>query len=368
MKLTGLITLLIALICNMSYSQTKWIDVKTSEQIAVNGLPWYQQNDRQFIRLPLVEKDNITPAAWWMSKCPSGARVRFKTDSSSLKLRICHGMENSDRLAMWHMSSVAVSGIDLYIGPPENMTFWKTTNPQSGSEAYEHIYFENLAKKTREFTLYLPTYAELSELSIGINDDATLATPTPYQYEKPIVFYGTSITQGACAGRGANTFVSRISRQLNCDVVNLGFSGSGCGEPIMAELMSQIDASIYVIDSVANMNTKIMQERYENLIGLLRKNKPETPIVLMTKIHFAYEVEPAQAQEYIEQHKPLFETYEKMKAAGDKNIYLFDAGAIIPTGKNHPTADGIHMLDTGFEKITGQLAPSLGQILNTQPE
>ncbi len=354
----------------------KWVDVSTDKTVEVNGLAWFGENGGRFIRLPLSRKDEITTDAWAMSLCPSTARVRFKSDSAFLTLKIDHGMlqgseeqpmwhmSEQSRLSMWHMSSVGVSGIDLYVGEPGKSSFWKTTKPQKVNGEYEHTYFENLTKQMREFTLYLPAYAELKSLKIGVSKDSNLLHPTPYANKKPIVVYGTSITQSGCSSRGSNGFVAIMERRLNSDVVNMGLSGSGCGEPVMAELMKDIDASMYIVDSVANMKPQFMEERYENFVRILRKNRPDVPVILMTKIHYADEIEPAMRGYYERQHKVLFETYDKLKAQGDEMVYIFDTGAIIPYGGDHPTVDGVHLTDKGYYMIADELVPFIEGILN----
>ncbi len=348
-----------------SDEKTVWHKVEPNSAFTVNGLGWYNQNGGDFCRLPLSRKDDVVaanPATWTLSLCPSTARVRFKTDSSQLKLRITPGNDSASRFDMFHMSSVAVSGIDLYVGAPGKQDFWLNTHPQENVDCYDHTFFENKPKQIREFTLYLPSYTNLKALEIGLDTDAEILPPTAYKYEKPIVIYGTSITQGGCASRCSNTFIGIVGRKLNSDVINLGFSGSGCGEEILAQLISQLDASIYIVDSVANMDS-YMETRYEKFINILRKNRPEIPVVLMTKIHFAQEIDPEEAAKYEQRNKPLLETYHKCKDRGDENIYIFDAGAIIKTGGDHPTVDGVHMTDAGFYAIADKLAPFLEKIL-----
>lgn len=344
-------------------SDIRWITVGQEPALEINGLAWFGENNGAYYRLPVREKENIPEGAWKTSKCPSGARVRFKTDSTQLKLNIHHSMNDKNRLSMWHMSSVGVSGIDLYRGEPNNMSFWLTTNPADGSKPYTHTYFTGKSKQMREFTLYLPTYAELVELKIGVDPNAVIEKPTEYKIKKPIVFYGTSITQGGCAGRGSNSFPAIIGRRLNADFVNLGFSGSGKGEELMAKLMTEIDASAYVVDCVANMNPELMKERYEKFITILRQTKPAVPVILMTRIYSSSEFEPDAMAHYNKQHEPLLATYEKFKKQGDKNIYLFDAGAIVKPNGDHPSVDGLHLTDRGFYLIADTLTPLLKTIL-----
>jgi len=333
----------------------KWVTVGQEPNIKINGLAWFDENNGFYYRLPVREKKNITDLAWLTGKCPSGGRVRFKTDSTQLKLSINHGMaEESDvELEAWfykylkdYMSPVAARGIDLYRGEPANMSYYLTTVPTEISKPYIHTFnIMNQSRQMREFTLYLPIYAELAELKLGVDPSAVIQKPTEYKIKKPIVFYGTSITQGGYASRGSNSFAAIVGRRLNADIVNLGFAGSGCGEEIMAKLMTEIDASVYVVDSVANMSAEYMKERYEKFITILRRTKPNTAVILMTRAKYTHEYTPDTIANYDEQHKPLFATYEKLKKQGDKNIHLFDVGAVIKPGGDHPSVDGGHLSD-----------------------
>jgi hypothetical protein len=86
----------------------KWLTVSQEPNITVNGLAWFKDNNGMYYRLPVRRQKDIPSPTWCLSKCPSGARVRFKTDSTQLKLRINHGMDDQSRLVMWHMGAVAV--------------------------------------------------------------------------------------------------------------------------------------------------------------------------------------------------------------------------------------------------------------------
>ncbi len=369
--------MVMGLCCILQAQELKWLDVSTDKSVEVNGLAWFEENEGRFIRFPLSRKDEITKNAWAMSLCPSTARVRFKTDSPTLSVRVDHGMSSTDkqeltmwnmsdvsRLSMWHMASVAVSGIDLYIGEPGSTSFWTATRPQKADGEYEHTYFKDLSREMREFTLYLPAYAELKTLKIGVAQDSQILKPTAYAHKKPIVVYGTSITQSGCSSRGSNGFVAIMERRLNSDVINLGLSGSGCGEPEVAQMISEIDASMYIMDSVANMNEKFMDERFEMFVRTLRNARPNIPIVLMTKIHYSPEVISASERaRYKRIHKAFYETYDKLKAEGDENVYIFDTGEVIPYGGDHPTVDGVHLTDVGYYMIADKLVPFVKEII-----
>ncbi len=344
---------------NSQDSQINWVPAN-SPYFTVSGLYWFKENDGAYIRLPKRAENLVPPNVWALALNPSGGRVRFKTDSTSLKLRIWHGGGPID---MVHFCAVGCSGIDLYEGPPTKMTFWRSNRPADAINPYICTYFEKLPRVKREFTLYLPTYCNLASLEIGLDPDAKVAPPSPLRLEKPVAFYGTSITQGGCASRGGNGFVPRLGRMLGVDVINLGFSGSGKCEPEMAELFSEIDASCYVVDPVANMTPDLMKERYFNFVETLRNRRPDRPILLMTRIRYAHEAFEVNQSDMEATNSAVLEVYHQMQKH-DTKIFYFDASSVIGLMQEHPTVDGVHPTDLGFKMLSDALAPVLADILN----
>lgn len=336
----------------------KWISA-TNPNIQVNGLPWFEENRGAFLRFPKRAKGVVRDVVWELSTLPSGGRLRFKTDSTSLKLRVQHSRGS---LAMPHMCAVGVSGIDLYEGPPENMVYWCSNKPTEPQAPYVCSYFEKLSERMREFTLYLPTYNDLVLLEIGIDADATIELPSPFRLPKPVVFYGTSITQGGCSSRGANGFVPLVGRTLGVDVVNLGFSGNGKSEPEVAELIAEIDAACFVNDCIANMSVELMNERYVAFNEIIRSKHPDTPLLLMTSIRFAAE-HFMPKPEIDEKNAIVKATYDRIRNRGDQNVHFLDCTKAIGIEADHPSVDGSHLTDLGFKRLADVVAPVLKQIL-----
>ncbi len=368
----------VALISSMAHAETKnveWHTVGSFKEPAlrVYGLPWYWQN-AGFGRLPTrlrekIQKEN--PDAWEESLCPSGARVRFKTNSSSLRVRILHG---NDRISLYHMASSATAGMDLYEAVKGVSTYRGTSKPVTGTEPYEHIYYLDYSSQYREFTLYLPTYARLESLQIGVTPGSVIEEAKEYRYSRPIVFYGTSITQSCCPSRGSSGYVPLLGRMLDSEVVNLGFSGAGKGEEFMAELVASVDASVYVIDSVANMGGEIqgrslMDLNYKKFIQAIRSRRPRTPIVLMTKPRYAEVRAPwgeqisETDQSYRALHEPLYDVYKELKSKGDTRVWVFDAAEALPKSADPLSVDGIHPDSRGFLQLAKRLEPLLKKTL-----
>ena len=189
----------------------------------------------------------------WSCKCPASANVAFCSDTTRLAIKALA----RDAGYMHHMPLTGSNGLAVFVGNPGcKLRLWRTTAPDQGSPAFERVLLENLPKKMREFRLYLPLYKALDKLELGLTPGAKILPPSPYALPKPVVFYGTSITQGGCANTAGTDFVSSLGRMLNLHMINLGFSGNGRGEPELAHLIAEIDAALYVLDYAANTNAR----------------------------------------------------------------------------------------------------------------
>jgi hypothetical protein len=89
-------------------------------------------------------------------------------------------------------------------------------------------------------------------MKIGVPEDKNFS-PLPLNKKKPIVVYGTSIAQGACASRPGMAWTAILGRRMNIPLINLGFSGNGKLEKEMLDLIAEIDAEVYILDCLQNM-------------------------------------------------------------------------------------------------------------------
>src|SRR3954451_23647988 len=170
-----------------------WMPV-TAPKIDVAGLPWYQENHGEFWRLPARAKDDFPKAVWNLALDSTGGRIRFRTDSSTVALRL----EWPHPPGMRNMHAFGQSGVDLYVRD----TYWGTAVPDKDAtpgKVYEHVYFRNQPRVMRDITVYLSLYSPVKVLEIGLDKNAAIALATPFATNRPLVFYGTSITQGGCA-------------------------------------------------------------------------------------------------------------------------------------------------------------------------
>ena len=200
--------------------------------------------------------------------------------------------------------------------------------------------------------LYLPLYDGLANLEIGVKSTAKIGNPqvdSPRK-DKPVVFYGTSITQGGCASRAGMSYPNQLSRMLNRQIVNLGFSGNGQLDLEIAEAMANIDASCFVIDCLPNVSTTQMNEKYIRFLEIIREKKPNVPILIVENIHFPHMYFDQNIFLSIqEKNETLQRIYSGQKRKGDRNIYYLKADKLIGNDFEG-TVDGVHLIRSWFFK------------------
>ena len=334
-----------------------WITPK-DPRLSVHGLPWYAENLGEAIRLPKRLKASLPPAVWNLGLSPSGGRIRFRTDSTRLAIRL----EYPSAPNMTNMHAFGQTGVDAYI----DGVYWSTAiAPRDAAEGkvIEHVYFENLPKQDREITLYLALYKPVTVKAIGLDEGAAIGQARRFAVTKPAVFYGTSITQGGCASRSGLSYQAMLGRQLNIDFVNLGFSGNGKGEPAVAGMVAEIDAAVFVLDfSQNNPTIENLREVYGPFLDRLRSQHPKTPIIAITPIAMAREgAKIALMREHIRQ------AVSSRIAAGDQRLTLVEGLSLLGRNQLDGLVDGVHPNDLGFQWMAGGLAPPLAEVLALPP-
>lgn len=339
----------------------RWLSL-TNGRVEINGLPWFQENDGGLMRLPVRSKSTFRKEVWSLAECPSGGRIRFRTDSSVLAIRF----EYSSPPNMANMHAFGQTGIDLYADGGYMVSVVADTEAKWG-KTYEKILFDfsDQPRKQRAITLYLPLYKPTRVLGIGVDENAKLAKAKNFSVAKPVVFYGTSITQGGCASRAGMSYQAILGRKLNLDFVNLGFSGNGVGEPELARAVSEIDASCYVLDFGANHKTfAAMREVYAPFLDYIRKEHPTTPIVVMTILHTTRENRiPAIGAEWPQRRKFIEQVVRERIKAGDKKLYLVDGATLLGPTPDDAFVDGGHPNDLGFYWMAEGLIPTMRKAL-----
>ena len=226
-------------------------------------------------RLPVSYKELVRTPVWNLSKSSAGISIRFWTNTSNLKVK----WEVMNDFSMDHMPDTGIKGVDLYFRNEGKWQYINTGRPKGFFNEYTLI--ENMEIGMREFKIFLPLYDGVKNIEIGIDPKSVIKKPSK-NLIKPIIFYGTSITQGGCASRPGMAHTNIISRQLDIDVVNFGFSGNGLMEQPIAELISSVEPSLYIIECMPNMiKPEFVTERTIPLVKTIREKNPDTPIIFV---------------------------------------------------------------------------------------
>jgi len=262
---------------------------------------------------------------------------------------------------MRNMHSFGQSGVDLYV----RNTYWGTAVPDKDAtpgKVYEHVYFRNQSRVMRDITIYLSLYSPVKVLEVGLDKNAALEFGSPFSVAAPVVFYGTSITQGGCASRPGMSYQAILGRQLNLNHINLGFSGNGKGEAAVARAVAEIDAAAFVLDFAQNnADVDSLAQVYDPFIGILRERHADTPIVAITPIYAASETTGSQRNEQM--RALIRKVVSRRIAAGDTHLQLVEGTDLLGPSRGDGLVDGTHPNDLGFQWMAEGLAARLRKVL-----
>jgi hypothetical protein len=324
-------------------------------RLDVCGLPWFSEDKPALRRLPLRLKDRFRPAVWDLAQDPSGGRIRFRTDSTTIGLVA----ENPHFSNMHHMASVGENGFDLYVGREYVGSAWPDA---SGKMAKE--WRVGHERRMRDITLYLPLYKAVTIQELSLDVDAHLEPASPYAVAKPIVYYGSSITQGGCASNPGGSCQAILERKLNADFLNLGFSGNGLGEPALAEAICELDPSCIVLDFWGNPSGDQYAAALPVFVDILRRKWPRMPILVTSPFYFPAEQSGGDvAREQSAKRLTAREFVEKRRKGGDRRIWFVDGLKMLNREQTAGLVDGVHCNSLGFYFNALGLEPFLRKAL-----
>ena len=318
-------------------SDIKFFDIK-EKPFSVHGL-FYENGKFRRMAEAVAQKTNDGVCA--LHSNTAGGRVRFRTDSPYVAIHA----EMPSVGKMPHFALTGSAGFDLYIKEEKETYFKSFIPPFKITDGYESVIeFEEAAM--REITINFPLYSDVSNLYVGLSKSAFLSEVKGYKHEKPVVFYGSSITQGGCASRPGLSYESILSRELDTDYINLGFSGSARGEDVMAEYIKDIPMSVFVYDYDHNApSLEHLKNTHEKMFLKIRASNPDLPVIMMSRPKYILTPEEEKRLDVIR------ETYENAVRAGDENVYLIEGKELMSLAENEGTVDNCHPNDLGFTSM-----------------
>lgn len=320
---------------------------------------------RKFCRLPLdfigCCNEGVQQLAWHTA----GGRIRFATDSPWVAVAV----QLRGVVHMAHMPNTGHSSVDVYAGPrgahAGEQKFRGTIFCAKPQLSYTGLCSLGGSTVPQEVTLNLPLYNGVEKLYIGIQKDASLWEPAPYRIEKPVLFYGSSITQGGCASRPGNNYVNHLSRWLDFNFTCLGFSGAAKGEQSMAEYIASLDLSAFVLDYDHNAYDEpgepvgtALRKTHAPFYETVRKAQPDLPIIVISRPNFTGSIEDCVRRDIV------LETYLRARENGDDKIWFVDGETLFQDcDRDACTVDGCHPNDLGFYRMAETVRPKLAAAL-----
>lgn len=327
---------------------------------------YYSEKDKQYLRLPKEIADNVNEGVAGLCTHTSGGRLRFRTNSPFFALRV----EQRYVGVMTNMTLMGSAGFSLYV----NGEFVKCFAPLLNTSLYakkaqEPVFYEGLFEnfpkylnQTLDCELFFPLYYNVHNVYIGLQKDCELLPPKPLTHPEQIIFYGSSITQGGCATQPGNGYSNILARMLDAKVLNLGFSGSCRGEQLMAEYISSLPHSVFVLDYDHNAPTlEHLKNTHYAFYKKYREVCKDTPIIFITKPD--YNKNPKICDKH---RRVVKQTYLKALAEGDKNVYYVDGRTLMGKDYFYCFVDTTHPNDFGFYKMAKRLYPILNKLLNKE--
>ena len=305
-----------------------------------------------FRRLPEEVAKNTSSEVHRIHTHTTGGRVRFRTDSETVTLKI-----KAQYYTTYHTTAMMRHGADLYIDYPYASVCMGAIKPEGAPESETTV---TMPEGEHDVTVYLPLFCDVYSFEIGICEGATLKDHSkPYQNELPVVFYGSSITHGACASRPGLSYEGIISRKYNMNYTNLGFSGSAMGEDAIGDYMATLEMAAFVSDYDYNAPTpEHLEATHHKLYQKIRAKNPDIPYFMITHPNFQF------TEESIIRRDIIMQSYLDARDSGDKNVYFIDGSAFY-NGETieDMTIDLTHPNDAGFKKMASYIGDVIAKVM-----
>ncbi|MBR5385214.1 MAG: SGNH/GDSL hydrolase family protein [Bacteroidales bacterium] len=294
----------------------------------------------------------------------AGLSIRFRSNAPEI-----HARWHNTAYHMPHMTDVGVGGLDLYILLNGKWHYAASGFTWDTSSSKERKLIANMEPVMREYLLNLPLYDNIDSLELAVPDGYVLEGPAvdrPVR-RRPVVMYGTSILQGGCASRPGMAHTNIISRRLDREVINLGFSGNAKLDLEIARWMASVpDPGVFVLDYAPNSVASLIDEKGEAFFRILRDAHPDVPVIFVEDPLFPHIIFDKEAYEEVTSKNASQKAlYERLRKQGEKNVYFVSSRGMIDED-GEATVDGIHLTDYGMMRYADLLAPVIAKALRSR--
>ena len=307
-------------------------------------------------RMPKNVAEQVSEGVAYLSKDSAGGRILFKTNSPYIAIKT----KQNQTEVIPHMTVIGVRGFDIFERTEEKTVMRGVLiPPYDATEGYEAVHhFEG--EKEREIIIHMPAYSAPLEILIGLKKGSTLKEGMEYKHKTPVVFYGSSITQGCSAAIPGNVYSNIIARHLDTDIVNLGFSGSARGEEVMAKYIRELPMSVFVMDYNHNAYPYTeLRDTHEKFFKIFREKRPDVPVVFVSRPDYDRDIPDSILREEI-----INTTYQNALQNGDKNVYFIPGKTLFPDEyRESMLIDMCHPTDAGMVAMAKRIGDVLRKLI-----
>ncbi len=332
----------------------EWYDIK-KEPFSIFGV---FVEDQKFVRMPKEVAFNVSEGVGMMYDRTAGGRIRFSTDSPIIAIY-------AEAPNMYLGNMLGEFGFDVYCDDEsEDKGFAGACPPDFNNKKINGLVKmigRQFSDGMHKYTVNMPLYCGAQSVFVGVKKGSKVGKGLEHTNRLPIVYYGSSITQGACASRPGMCYENIIYRKNNIDYVNLGFSGHAKGETEMAEYIASLKMGAFVYDYDYNApNSKHLKETHEPFFNIIRKAHPDIPVIMISKpCTNINDFDNAVCRDIIK------ETYLNAKAKGDNNVYFIDGSTFFKgEHKKDCTFEYCHPTDIGFSFMAEDIYNVLKKVYN----
>ena len=316
-----------------------------------------EDTEGRYGRLPASLKDVCREPVWYLGQNSAGVYVRFRARTPRMHIKWTSLFDNT----MNHMTDTGTKGVDLYALTDGQWRYVGSGRPVGKYNSTSLI----CGDQEREYMIYLSLYDGVESMQIGIDEGGFISVPvsdTPC-CERPVIIYGTSIGQGGCANRPGMAHTNILSRWLDRQVINLGFSGNALLDYEIAELMASCkNPGAFVLDNAPNCTPELIDVKGEKFFRILRDAHPDVPVIF---VESPYLPTPFDTYDYdfrARKNMSQRHLYEKLCKAGEKSIYYIKSDDIMGHD-GEATVDGVHFTDMGMVRYAEHVFPTIRNAL-----
>ena len=317
-----------------------------------------------FRRVPKDIAEMTSETVARLSEVTAGGRVRFRTNSDFI---VIHGDRINADISS-NSSPNASTSFDIYFKEDGKHCFRGVYTPSQGEgKNYVEGRLKFYNDDMKDVIVYFPLNASFSDVYIGLREGSVIEEASPYTYEKPVVFYGSSIVHGG-GSRPSSPYSSVLSRRFDTDFINLGFGGGAKAERTLMEYMAGLDMSVFVYDYDHNAPTlEHLRETHYAGYQIFRSKQPKTPVIMASRPDYwsrNYSLEHYTTEETEKRRKLIEENYLRARAEGDENVYFVDGSKMFDEAfREDCTSDGCHPNDLGYHYMANAFGEVLKKLL-----